>query len=83
MTGEELAQPGAAPGGAAALAAALAAEGLHCDVEARGGLAVLRSSGAAPALADPHLRRRATALATAHGFTHVALDLSPPEDDAR
>jgi hypothetical protein len=66
-----------------ALVAALAAEGLHCTIEARGRLAVLLGRGAGPALADPALRRRTAALAAAHGFSHVALDLSPPEDDTR
>jgi len=41
------------------------------------------SAALAAALADPALRQRATALAAAHGFSHVALDLSPAEDDAR
>ena len=68
---------------AAALAIALTAEGVHCDVEARGTLAILRPNGVAPALADPAARRRATSLAAAHGFTHLALDLSHLENDAR
>ena len=68
---------------AAALAAALAAEGLRCDVEERGRLAVLRPGAAAIALADPVLRRRAAELAAAHGFSHVALELAPSTGDVR
>ena len=67
----------------AALAAALADAGLDVEVEAHGRLAVLLARGDVPTLADPALRQRATALAAAHGFSHVALDLSPVEDDAR
>jgi hypothetical protein len=68
---------------AGALATALAAEGLSCDVEVRGRLAVLLPGADAGALADPARRRRAAALAAAHGFSHVALELAPAEDDAR
>jgi hypothetical protein len=77
MTPEDL--PPLVPA-AGALAAALAAEGLHCDVEVRGRLAVLLAADDAASLADPALRRRATALAAAHGFSHVALELAPAGD---
>ena len=62
-------------GDADALAAALAPLGVHATVEAHGRLAVLVSPVPLPALAEPALRRRATALAEAHGFTHLALEL--------
>ena len=76
MTPEDLPPPVPAAG---ALAAALAAEGLRCDVEERGRLAVLLTADDAASLADPALRRRAAALAAAHGFSHVALELAPAE----
>lgn len=64
----------------ATLARALAAHGVRCRVEARGRLAVLVAADHAP-LGDPATRRRVANLATAHGFTHVALELDPPSDD--
>jgi hypothetical protein len=77
MRPEDLPPPVPAAG---ALAAALAVEGLRCDVEVRGRLAVLLTADDAPSLADPALRHRATALAVAHGFSHVALELAPAGD---
>jgi hypothetical protein len=62
-------------GDADALETALAAIGVHCTVEAHGRLAVLVPSVPQPALAEPAARRRATALAEAHGFSHLALEL--------
>lgn len=64
----------------ATLASALAAQGVPCRVESRGRLAVLVAADPAP-LGDPATRRRVAALAMAHGFTHVALELDPPSDD--
>ena len=61
-------------GDATALAAALAELGVHCTVEAHGRLALL-AAPTARALEAPAARRRAAALAAAHGFTHVALEL--------
>jgi hypothetical protein len=65
---------------AAALERALADAGLGCTVEARDRLALLVAPGdAAAALAAPEGRRTALALATAHGFTHVALEVRPDD----
>ena len=73
--------PTAAPANAAlSLARALDEAGLRCDVAARGRLAVVAMSDAAP-LVDPATRRRVTALAVACGFTHVALELDPRSED--
>lgn len=58
------------------LSRALAALGLHGSVEARGALAVLSLAGDPSALRDPALRTRAVELASEHGFTNLALDLS-------
>ncbi len=69
MTGES------ATDAARALADALATLDLHGAVEARGRLALFVPSGPQPALADGDRRRRALALAAAHGFTHLALDV--------
>ena len=60
------------------LAAAVRALGVDADVEARGRLAVLRHDGDPALLADAPLRRRLTAAALEHGFTHLALELSAP-----
>jgi hypothetical protein len=63
------------------LAEELLALGVSCRVEGRGRLALLRMPATPPALADAAVRRRVTALAAAHGFTHVALELEPGIDD--
>ena len=73
-------RPADESGGPATLARDLAAHGVRCRVEARGRLAVLVVADHAP-LGDPATRRRVATLATAHGFTHVALELDPPPDD--
>ena len=55
---------------------ALREAGLHCEIEARGALAVLRAGDETAAeLADEETRARAVALATEHGFTHAAIEL--------
>jgi hypothetical protein len=59
---------------AESLREALAALGLHCRVEARGALAVLVLEGDVAPLRDPSLRGRALSIASAHGFTHLALE---------
>lgn len=68
---------------AVALEAALAELGIHGRVEAEGALAVL-SLRDGMRLADPQTRDAVIALATRHGFTHVALELSddPPDGAA-
>ena len=63
---------------AAALALALADAGIHCTVEVRDRLAVVKTDGAgAAALGLSTTRDLAVRLAAAHGFTHVALELAP------
>ena len=64
-----------AVGDATGLALSLATRGLPCLVEAHARLAVIVPTGELPDLADAAFRRELQALATAHGFTHVALDL--------
>lgn len=61
----------------AALERALRDAGVSCTVEARERLAVLVPSGgsALADLADPERRRETFALAVAHGFTHLAVEL--------
>lgn len=66
-------------GHAAALAAALEHLGLPCSVEPRERLAVLRApERIARQLTDIETRRDMIALAKAHGFTHVAVELTEP-----
>lgn len=65
-----------------ALRQALAALGLHGTVEARGALAVLSLDGEAVALSDPDVRARAVSLASEHGFTNLALELSDRRDNS-
>ena len=62
---------------AESLRAALASAGLPCDVEAHERLAVLLPDDAESAtrLAEPSARRRVTAIAREHGFTHAAMEL--------
>jgi hypothetical protein len=59
-----------------ALRQALAALGLRGVVEARGALAILSIDGDAAPLRDPEIRARAVALASEHGFTHLALEVN-------
>lgn len=61
------------------LAAALAERGVECVVEARDRLAVLFASDEWPAPGDAAERRALHRLATAYGFTHVALELDAGE----
>ncbi|HSA56752.1 MAG TPA: hypothetical protein VLE53_13665 [Gemmatimonadaceae bacterium] len=73
---------------AAALERALRAEGMACRVEARERLAImvpdtLPAPGAGIDLATRTVRERALALARAHGFTHVALELPASPASAR
>jgi hypothetical protein len=60
---------------AEALRQALAALGIRGVVEARGALAILSIDDDAAPLRDPELRARAVALASEHGFTHLALEV--------
>jgi hypothetical protein len=61
---------------ATALAADLAKLGLHCALEARGGLALLLPQPDSVAkLEEDETRRAVVALAKQHGFTHVAVEL--------
>ncbi len=69
--------------GASALESALAAAGIAASVEARERLALIRPRGAAAARAIAVQRERVTTLATAHGFSHAALEIvSLPDRDA-
>ena len=67
---------------ARALAAALQAIGLECRVEPRENLALITSNEPQPSLVDGDLRRKVLTLAREHGFTHVAVELSPAERGA-
>jgi hypothetical protein len=61
---------------AAALAGAIAELGVQCSLEVRGGLALLLPvAESVAALQSPDTRRAVLALARAHGFTHVAIEL--------
>jgi len=61
------------------LVEALRAIGLDCRVDARDRMALIAVHQGSAALVDDALRGQVVALARAHGFTHVALDL-PPAD---
>ncbi|HKV51230.1 MAG TPA: hypothetical protein VJO52_08535 [Gemmatimonadaceae bacterium] len=65
------------------LAAALASLGLEAGVEARDSLAVVTvpNAEAAAPLRDASLRRAVIALAAAHGFKTVALELGNAADN--
>jgi len=73
--------PAAGTGGPAAdLQRALGGAGLSCDVDAVDRLVVLRFdplAGHEP-VATKTARQRIIALARAHGFTHVAVELESP-----
>lgn len=60
---------------------ALASLGLRGTVEARGALAVLSLEGDPSPLSDPDLRARAISLASEHGFTNLALEVSDPSGE--
>lgn len=62
---------------AGALAEALRTNDLICDVEERDALAVLRGCESTGALWSPERRQMVLRLAREHGFTHVAVELSP------
>jgi hypothetical protein len=67
----------AVSGDTVALASALDGIGVPCRVESRARLAILSTSTAiAQQLAALELRREVVALAKAHGFTHIAVELS-------
>jgi len=61
---------------AATLEAGLRALGITCAVEAHERLAVIIPVGDPTMLEDARLRRAAIALLPAHGFTHLALELT-------
>jgi hypothetical protein len=61
---------------AESLREALAALGLRGGVDARGALAVLSLEVDAALLRDPAIRARALAIASEHGFTHLALEVT-------
>jgi hypothetical protein len=65
---------------AESLREALAALGLRGSIEARGTLAVLLLEGDAAPLRDPSLRARALAIASEHGFSHLALEVAVARD---
>jgi len=61
------------------LRAALAQNGLVADVEGRDRLAIIRAVDAAAARAIAARRSEVTAIALAHGFSHVALEVAPTQ----
>jgi hypothetical protein len=64
-------------GDASALASALRALDLVCAVESRARLAlIVTDADTARCLAEPTRRREVIALARAHGFTNVAVELT-------
>lgn len=69
---------------ASSLQEALALAGLPCKVESRDRLAVitLDTPEATQALLSREVRSRVLALARAHGFTHMALELPEPDSGA-
>lgn len=62
---------------AAGLRSALVAAGLPAEVEGRERLALIRAADAAGSRAIAARRAEVTALAIAHGFSHVALEIGP------
>ena len=62
---------------AAALGAALADWGISATVEARDRLAVIKPLAAGDVESLTSARPRIVTLAAAHGFSHVALDVTP------
>lgn len=60
-----------------ALRAALAGAGLDVNVEERERLAIIRAAGPAASRAIAAQRARVITLASAHGFSHVALEIGP------
>ena len=67
----------ASSGDAIGFAIALERVGMPCTVESRARLALLAAPvGLAGRLAQHQMRRDVIALAKAHGFTHVALELA-------
>jgi uncharacterized protein len=58
---------------------------LCCHVEAHARLAIVRATtdAAIESFRDPDLRLRVADLARGHGFTHVAIDLTCPEEQAQ
>jgi hypothetical protein len=63
----------------ATLEAGLRALGIACAVEAHERLAVILPGGDTTTLQDPRIRRAAIAILPAHGFTHLALELTGPD----
>lgn len=62
---------------ALALEAALRSAGLAADVEARERLALVQAADPAASRAIAARRAEVMALAIAHGFSHVALEVKP------
>ena len=65
-----------------ALEAALRAAGVPCRVEGREALAIVTAAGESSHFDDDRVRQRALALARAHGFTHLALELLESDERA-
>ena len=61
---------------AAALQESLRTLGITCRVDAIERLAVLVPDGPIDALEDARIRREAVGLLRAHGFTHLALEIT-------
>jgi hypothetical protein len=62
---------------AKALASALAGAGLAAEVEGRERLALIRAADSAASRTIAARRADVMALAVAHGFSHVALEVAP------
>lgn len=58
------------------LQAALAAQGIRAEVWAEGAVAVMTLDRDDASVADPAVRRSLVALALAHGFRNLALDVA-------
>lgn len=66
---------------AEALRQALVTLGIRGSIEARGALAILSVEGDAAQLRDPEFRARILGLASEHGFTNLALEVSHPSGE--
>lgn len=66
---------------AAALAAELGAHGVDARLEVRDGVALLTLREGGDGLCDAVRRDRLVSIARAHGFTHLAVEISADDRD--